>query len=53
MKAYPNAIDTGYETVDQVLTVLLSTTMFLSGIIGFILDNTVPGISNMQQQEAV
>jgi len=27
----------------QVITVLLSTSMFLSGFLGFVLDNTIPG----------
>lgn len=44
IKAHPDAINTGNQSVDQILTVLLSTTMFLSGLIGFILDNTVPGM---------
>ncbi|XP_063422626.1 solute carrier family 23 member 1-like [Mytilus trossulus] len=38
-----NVIDTGNSELDQVLTVLLSTAMFVGGMIGFILDNTVPG----------
>lgn len=29
--------------MDRVLTVLLSTAMFVGGFIGFVLDNTVPG----------
>ena len=33
----------GNEELDRVITVLLSTAMFVGGIIGFILDNTVPG----------
>ncbi|XP_061478407.1 solute carrier family 23 member 1 isoform X2 [Rhineura floridana] len=39
----PNAIDTGIAEVDQILTVLLTTEMFVGGSIAFILDNTVPG----------
>ena len=34
----------GNETVDQILTVLLSTSMFVGGFIGFLLDNTIPGM---------
>lgn len=33
----------GNTEVDRVLTVLLSTAMFVGGFIGFVLDNTVPG----------
>ena len=36
-------IFSGNEEVDRVLTVLLSTAMFVGGFIGFVLDNTVPG----------
>ena len=33
----------GNENVDQVLTIFLSTSIFLGGLIGFVLDNLVPG----------
>lgn len=36
-------IKTGSETLDQIITVLLSTGMFVGGFLGFILDNTIPG----------
>jgi len=36
-------INTGSELADQVISVLLGTSMFLSGFIGFVLDNTIPG----------
>ncbi|KAK6165829.1 hypothetical protein SNE40_022666 [Patella caerulea] len=36
-------IKTGSEGVDQIITVLLSTSMFVAGLIAFVLDNTVPG----------
>nr|XP_028577977.1 solute carrier family 23 member 1 isoform X1 [Podarcis muralis]XP_028577978.1 solute carrier family 23 member 1 isoform X1 [Podarcis muralis]XP_028577979.1 solute carrier family 23 member 1 isoform X1 [Podarcis muralis] len=39
----PNAINTGIAEVDQILTVLLTTEMFVGGGIAFILDNTIPG----------
>ncbi|XP_048718184.1 solute carrier family 23 member 1 isoform X2 [Caretta caretta] len=39
----PNAINTGVPEVDQILTVLLTTEMFVGGGIAFILDNTIPG----------
>ncbi|XP_063434881.1 solute carrier family 23 member 2-like isoform X2 [Mytilus trossulus] len=38
-----DAIDTGSEDLDQVLKVLLGTAMFVGGVLGFILDNLVPG----------
>nr|XP_005989382.1 PREDICTED: solute carrier family 23 member 1 [Latimeria chalumnae] len=39
----PNAIKTGVPEIDQILTVLLTTEMFVGGSIAFILDNTIPG----------
>jgi len=44
MGAHQGAIKTGSDVVDQIFTVLLRTTMFTARIMGFILDNTVPGI---------
>lgn len=38
-----NAINTGSDIVDQIFSVLLGTSMFVGGMVGFILDNTVPG----------
>ncbi|XP_030836921.1 solute carrier family 23 member 1-like [Strongylocentrotus purpuratus] len=43
LAANPDIIQTGLPTLDQILTVLLRTSMFLGGLIGFILDNTIPG----------
>ncbi|KAG8224392.1 hypothetical protein J437_LFUL016395 [Ladona fulva] len=43
MEKHPDAIKTGSEFIDQMFTVLLSTSMFVGGFIGFVLDNTVPG----------
>lgn len=34
---------TGVPELDQILTVLLTTEMFVGGLIAFILDNTIPG----------
>lgn len=34
----------GIPEVDQILTVLLTTEMFVGGCLAFILDNTVPGM---------
>ena len=36
-------IDAGSVVADQIITVLLSTNMFVGGMIAFLLDNTVPG----------
>nr|XP_054767362.1 solute carrier family 23 member 1-like [Lytechinus pictus] len=36
-------IATGIPEIDQILIVLLSTSMFVGGFFGFILDNTIPG----------
>uniref|UniRef100_A0A3B3Z8Q7 Uncharacterized protein n=1 Tax=Periophthalmus magnuspinnatus TaxID=409849 RepID=A0A3B3Z8Q7_9GOBI len=39
----PNTFATGVVELDQVLQVLLTTSMFVGGFFGFILDNTIPG----------
>ena len=39
----PDAIQTGSLAVDQLLQVLLGTSMVLAFLIGFLLDNTIPG----------
>ncbi|KAK3587962.1 hypothetical protein CHS0354_014481 [Potamilus streckersoni] len=38
-----DVVNTGSKIVDQIITVLLSTNMFVGGMIGFVLDNTIPG----------
>ncbi|XP_076469674.1 solute carrier family 23 member 1-like [Babylonia areolata] len=43
MALNPGAIDTGSQLADNVLTVLCSTSMFVAGVLAFVLDNTVPG----------
>ncbi|XP_017296453.1 solute carrier family 23 member 1 isoform X2 [Kryptolebias marmoratus] len=43
LDAHPNAISTGLAELDQILTVLLSTEMFVGGFLAFCLDNTIPG----------
>ncbi|XP_045406887.1 solute carrier family 23 member 1 isoform X2 [Lemur catta] len=43
LESNAGAIDTGVPEVDQILTVLLTTEMFVGGCLAFILDNTVPG----------
>ncbi|XP_064643985.1 solute carrier family 23 member 1-like [Lineus longissimus] len=42
-KSNPNAISTGMIELDQVLVVLFNTPMFIGGVLGCFLDNTVPG----------
>ncbi|XP_068459441.1 xan_ur_permease domain-containing protein [Clinocottus analis] len=39
----PRSIATGVIELDHVLQVLLTTSMFVGGFFGFILDNTIPG----------
>ncbi|XP_034463156.1 solute carrier family 23 member 1 [Hippoglossus hippoglossus] len=43
LEKHPNAIHTGLAELDQILTVLLSTEMFVGGFLAFCLDNTIPG----------
>ena len=50
MEANPGSIQMGNDVADQVVTVLLSTSMFVAGALGFILDNTIPG--NKLQNDA-
>lgn len=39
-----NYVYLGSDIVDQLLSVLLGTSMFVGGLTGFTLDNTIPGI---------
>ncbi|XP_064103798.1 solute carrier family 23 member 1-like isoform X2 [Macrobrachium nipponense] len=39
----PSFMQTGYSLLDQTVSVLLQTSMFVGGSIGLILDNTIPG----------
>ncbi|RWS04173.1 solute carrier family 23 member 1-like protein [Dinothrombium tinctorium] len=41
--ANPGAIDTGVQSIDQALSILLSTGMLIGGVVGFFFDNTLPG----------
>ncbi|XP_055370456.1 solute carrier family 23 member 1 isoform X2 [Betta splendens] len=43
LDTHPNSIRTGVVELDQILTVLLSTEMFVGGFLAFCLDNTIPG----------
>ena len=36
-------VHTGSDVIDQIIAVLLSTSMFIGGFVGFLLDNTIPG----------
>ena len=47
--ANEGAIETGSKPADQILTVLLSTSMFVGGAIAMFLDNTVPGMTDQGQ----
>ncbi|KAL4659793.1 solute carrier family 23 member 1 [Arapaima gigas] len=42
----PNYLDThpGSIQLDQIITVLLTTEMFVGGFLAFVLDNTIPGV---------
>lgn len=40
---YDNVLVSGIVELDQVLQVLLTTSMFVGGFFGFVLDNTIPG----------
>ncbi|KAM9311659.1 solute carrier family 23 member 1-like [Gastrophryne carolinensis] len=39
----PGIISTGIKEVDQTITILLTTSMFVGGFFGCLLDNTIPG----------
>ncbi|XP_029414730.1 solute carrier family 23 member 1-like isoform X2 [Nannospalax galili] len=39
----PEKLQTGIIQLDQVIQVLLTTSMFVGGFLGFVLDNTIPG----------
>ncbi|NXL19836.1 S23A1 protein, partial [Setophaga kirtlandii] len=43
LDSHPGVINTGVPELDQILTVLLTTEMFVGGTIAFVLDNTIPG----------
>ncbi|KAG9272128.1 solute carrier family 23 member 2-like [Astyanax mexicanus] len=39
----PDMINTGITELDQLIMVLFTTHMFIGGLFGFVLDNTIPG----------
>ena len=43
IKKNPDIVFTGNVEVDGIVKVLLETSMFVGGLLGFLLDNTVPG----------
>ncbi|XP_062309654.1 solute carrier family 23 member 1 isoform X1 [Osmerus eperlanus] len=43
LDTHPGSIQTGVSELDQILTVLLTTEMFVGGFLAFALDNTIPG----------
>lgn len=43
LKDHPTFIQTGNETVDSTLSVLLGTSILVGGVLGCILDNLIPG----------
>lgn len=43
MKQNPHAINTGSQVADQLISILLNTSMFVGGFLGCLLDNTMPG----------
>lgn len=43
MQKHPGVINTGIETLDSTLSVLLGTTILVGGSLGCILDNFIPG----------
>ncbi|XP_053504351.1 solute carrier family 23 member 1 [Ictalurus furcatus] len=43
LETHPGSIKTGVPELDQILTVLLTTEMFVGGFLAFLLDNTIPG----------
>ena len=45
MFRYQYILFSGNDIVNQILGVLLSTSMFVGGLMGIVLDNTIPGIN--------
>ncbi|XP_062867390.1 solute carrier family 23 member 1 [Trichomycterus rosablanca] len=43
LETHPGSIQTGLPELDQILTVLLTTEMFVGGFLAFVLDNTISG----------
>eukprot|EP00096_Caligus_rogercresseyi_P014539 TRINITY_DN7039_c0_g1_i1.p1 TRINITY_DN7039_c0_g1~~TRINITY_DN7039_c0_g1_i1.p1 ORF type:complete len:555 (-),score=51.88 TRINITY_DN7039_c0_g1_i1:374-2038(-) len=43
VEANQELLKTGYQFLDQVILIILQTGMFVGGVMGLILDNTIPG----------
>ncbi|XP_072034956.1 solute carrier family 23 member 1-like [Amphiura filiformis] len=43
LRGHPEAIQTSSANVDSIMTILLTTDVFVGALVGFILDNTIPG----------
>lgn len=52
MIKHSNIIKTGNEIADGVITVLLSTTILVGGVVGCLLDNIIPGTAEERGLEA-
>lgn len=44
MVSHPHVIQTGSEIADSIITVLLSTSILVGGVIGCLCDNLIPGM---------
>lgn len=51
MEEQEDPIQTGSDTMDNILRVILSSSMFLAMLLGFILDNTIPGTPEERGRE--
>ncbi|XP_015595434.1 solute carrier family 23 member 2 isoform X4 [Cephus cinctus] len=52
MIKHPDIINTGNDIADSVITVLLSTTILVGGVVGCLLDNIIPGTSEERGLDA-
>ncbi|XP_050345921.1 solute carrier family 23 member 2 [Nymphalis io] len=52
MSAHSGVIQTGFEALDAVLQVLLSTSILVGGLVGCLLDNLIPGTVEERGLEA-
>ncbi|XP_076348508.1 solute carrier family 23 member 1-like isoform X1 [Tachypleus tridentatus] len=50
-KGHPNTIDVGNDAANQLITVLLNTSMFIGGLIAFVLDNSIPVLISGTDEE--
>lgn len=52
MIQHSDIIQTGNDIADGVITVLLSTTILIGGVVGCLLDNIIPGETFFQMDNA-